>query len=191
MRVGIIGDLHGLPISPELQRAIEISEPDFLLQAGDIWNACTIEWPRPLYFIWGNHEICENMKIPNTALTAGLHNIMGISIVALPSIPMPGDKPGPALYTQDDYNKCLLVHDHVDIFISHGCGYPFWVYVKGEGKRINVEDRALTHLIRKLKPSYAVSGHNHLYEKTVEEGITLVRLGAENQNAYDMLFFDG
>lgn len=191
MNIGIIGDLHGLPIPNVLTRQIQISEPDFLLQVGDIWTACTVKFPCPMYFIWGNHEredIVNCTNLPNVVLSAGLHDINGIKIAALPSIPTPGFAPGPALFYDEDYQKCWDIDEHVDIFMSHGCGFPFIIPLGGVMR--NVEDPKLTLLIQKIKPTYAISGHNHVFKKEVIDGIQLIRLGVSKNQVYDVLFFD-
>jgi len=196
-KIGLIGDVHGR-FSPELKRLLEISEPDFCLQAGD-YSCYHVNWPTPVYFITGNHEVMNNAKAPiqdiqngiitlphnNIMLTAGLHNVEGVNIVALPAKPMIGVLPGPALYQQEDYDQCWAVNDKVDIFISHGCGFPFLCFVGS--RQINVEDITITKLIQHLTPMYAVSGHNHLYEKKEENGIQLYRMGTNHSHIYDLI----
>lgn len=186
-KVGICGDLHGR-IPEKLMRDIELSQPDFILQVGDYWHYQT-DWPVPVYWITGNHEnLMQTMsKTPqnNFMLESGLHSIEGINIVALPSIPMPGNDPGPVFFEEEDYEKCMAIEEHVDIFMSHGCGYPFIVSVFGDF--IQVEDKRITELINKLQPVYAISGHNHEYQRDIQNGIQLIRLGI-NYDVYDMLF---
>ena len=41
----------------------------------------------------------------------------------------------------------------------------------------NTKEEAITRLILKLRPRYAVSGHNHLFAVEEFDGITCVRLG--------------
>jgi len=201
IKILALGDLHGSPIAPELSRIMDLSEPDFILQVGD-YSCYNVSWPFPLYFITGNHEVMNGYKAPidkikagkyilpnnNNMLTAGLQNIMGINVVALPSVPMPGAAPGPALFTPEDYDACMTVKEPVDVFVSHGCGFPFWVYIGNQRKQ--VEDQAVTKLLKHLNPKYAISGHNHLYEKIEQDGIQLIRLGCNRPDAYHLLIFD-
>lgn len=185
--IGIIGDLHGLPISNNLLRWIEVSEPDFLLQVGDIWNCATIEWPAPFYFIPGNHErkdLVQTIHPKNTMLAAGLHCIQGVKVCALPSQES-GLFSTKAPFSGVDYEICKSVTGEVDVFISHGCGFPLWKFV--DGVRINCEDTDLTELLLHMKPKYAVSGHNHEYERRVEQGVILLRMGAERGKVYDIV----
>jgi hypothetical protein len=135
----------------------------------------------------GNHELFSQddvrngkkmFPITNKMLTAGLHDIQGLNVVALPSTPMPGIAPGPALFSDEDYDICWNVDVPVDIFLSHGCGFPLMVFLGKQMK--NVEDIAITKLLKKLVPTYAVSGHNHQFERKLENGIQLIRLGREN-----------
>lgn len=184
MRVGLIGDLHG-NIPSNLYRLIDISEPDILIQAGDIWDACKIAFPVPFYFITGNHEKeIKKLPITNHLLPSGLTEIDGIKIVALNSTPMPGVAPGPAIYSEEDYQICCE-YNKPDIFLSHGCGFPFYVLVGG--RMVNVEDMRITKLIQQIKPTYAVSGHNHQFLVEKNNDTTLIRLGTERTGLYYLI----
>lgn len=183
-RIGLIGDLHRRD-AERIQRAMQISEPDFCLQVGD-YSYADIAWPFPVYWIPGNHENIDIAKIKdgtfklpanNIMLDVGLYNIQNVNVLALPTIVVPGNKPGPAIYKPEDYNKCLQTTEDVDIFLSHGCGFPFTVYVPFDRKFVNAEDTKLTELIKKVKPKYAVSGHNHESFREEQYGINLHRMG--------------
>lgn len=192
-----VGDLHG-SVSENIYEVIERYEPDFILQCGD-YSCYHVSWPISCYFITGNHEVFNGYRAPiekiisgeyklpnnNNMLVAGLHNIQGINIVALPSKTMPGAAPGPALFTQEDYDKCWNVSIKPDIFMSHGAGFPLWAAVAG--RSVQVGDSRLTDLISRLRPSFAISGHNHVYLKETQDDITLLRMGSHGTDLYDML----
>lgn len=186
MRIGLVGDLHGLPIPSSLYRNIDISEPDILIQVGDIWDACTVAFPVPFFYITGNHEKSQLSPIPRTnhRLNSGLNDIDGLKVVALNTTPVPGAALGPARYKEEDYLACLEIQKP-DIFVSHGCGYPFLVFVGG--KMRNVEDLRLTELISKTCPKYAISGHNHQFHIDEQNHTVLVRLGTERTGLYHLI----
>jgi len=193
MMVGLIGDIHGYERCQDVIDWINIVEPDFCLQVGD-YLSYNVEWPVPVFWIFGNHEHGPIIKryiegtweepINNHWLMGGIVNIKGINIMSLPGLPNSRLEPGPARYPQNVYDLCIeQANMPVDIFISHGCGYPFWVWVYdkniAKSKKVNREEQDITELISKVKPQYAVSGHNHRYAFETYDGVSLIRLGAE------------
>lgn len=183
--IGLIGDLHGrTPL--QTYRGMKMSEPDFCLQVGD-YGCYGMSWPVPVYWIEGNHDLCmgayqSTFATNNFNLKAGLHNIQGIKILALPSQLSPEIAPGPAIINMEDWEECYAVEEPVDIVLSHGCGFPFYCWVSG--KYILVEDLMITKLLQKIKPKIAISGHNHFYAKEEQDGIQLIRMGLED---YDLI----
>lgn len=201
MTIGLIGDLHADVYPKNIIAVMDYMEQldvDFCLQVGD-YLAYNIHWERPLFWITGNHEdgpvlkeyINGSYKEPpnNHWLMGGLVNIAGINVMALPGLPNSRQKPGPARYPENVYNLCMEQSDEpVDIFISHGCGYPFWVWTYdkkiSKSKMVNREEDDITSLIKKVKPKIAVSGHNHRFDHIVEDGIEFVRLGFKPQEMF-------
>lgn len=174
MKIAIFGDLHGFTKPPI--RFIETFEPDICLQTGDYF-AYEQKWPVPFYWIFGNHEDINYPKpLPRNSfqLTGGVHNINGLNIMALPGLPQKRQTAGPAGFSQEDYEKCLSATEIIDIFISHGAGFPFKRF-RGI-KFQNLEEKAITLLLQQHKPRIAASGHNHEYELIEYEGITCIRL---------------
>lgn len=163
---------------------------DLCLQAGDYY--CYGErWPIPVYWIQGNHEDPDvvgplreageirEIATNNFYLPGGRHEIEGVVVVALPGMFQWRHEAGPALFYEDDYEACWSAADEgpVDILISHDCGYPFPIMVGRTVK--NVENERITELIDHLQPTYAVSGHNHVYEVQDVGATRLIRLADE------------
>ena len=193
MRIGLLGDLHGEPDLAE--EWIRRAEPDFCLQAGDYW-CYDHPWSVPVYWMFGNHERGDYIKqiisgrftFPTNShwLQGGVEEIHSITVMALPGWPKPGSDPGPAGYPQPVYDLCMEQADQpVDILISHGCGFPFadWMYDRSQIKPVlrNFEEHDITTLIKKVRPTYAVSVHNHRYAIEEHEGISCIRLGCTSQ----------
>lgn len=196
MRIGLFGDLHGQQgmVFAAIEW-IERTNPDFCLQAGDYWSY-DVEWPCPVYWILGNHEdmgtaiqiMSGNYKFPKNSycLQGGITEIRGVRVMSLPGLPQERLSPGPSHYPQIAYNTCMKESKkQVDIFLSHGCGFPFWGVIGNE--RRNFEEKDITELIRKVKPKYAVSGHNHIYANEEHKGITCIRLGMNPSDFVTMI----
>lgn len=197
MRIGLLGDLHSEPdLAEEWIRKVE---PDFCLQMGDYW-CYDHPWSVPVYWMFGNHERGDYIKqiisgkfdYPTNShwLMGGIEEIHGITVMALPGWPKPGDAPGPAGYPQPVYDLCMeQAGQPVDILISHGCGFQFnnWMYDRTRMKPVlrNFEEHNITTLIKKVRPTYAVSGHNHRFLIEEQEGISLIRLGCTDQKYTD------
>ena len=171
-------------------------EPDFCIQVGDYWNYNHI-WSVPVYWMFGNHERGEDIKRvidgsfkhPTNShwLMGGIEEINGVRVMALPGLPQVRPGPGPANYPPKVYELCMQqAGEDVDIFASHGCGFPFpnWVFDSGHRKSImkNLEEPDITRLIKQVQPTYAVSGHNHKYAVEEHSGICCIRLGHTEQS---------
>jgi len=189
LRIGLIGDLHGSTLNA--RNWMLRTRPDFCLQVGDYWSYDE-EWPVPVYWIFGNHERGEavrgliNGTYPspenNRWLMGGISDIMGVSVMALPGLPQSRGGPGPAKYPPRVYQLCQKqAGKHVDIFISHGCGFKFGTMARdlntGRTEFFNFEESDITDLIKIVQPTYAVSGHNHMYAVEEHEEIRCIRLG--------------
>lgn len=189
LRIGLLGDLHGFTL--EAKAWMRRVEPDFCIQAGDYWSYDE-EWSVPVYWIFGNHErgaairgiIDGTYPLPenNRWLMGGITDIQGVSVMALPGLPQARGGPGPASYPPRVYELCRKqAGKHVDVFVSHGCGFRFGCMARdlntGRTEFFNFEEPGITDLIRLVRPTYAVSGHNHRFEVEDHEGITCIRLG--------------
>jgi len=189
MRIGLLGDLHDNPAPAD--RWIRIVQPDFCIQVGDYW-CYDHPWSVPVYWMFGNHErdsylkriVAGKFEFPVNShwLKGGIADIHGVRVMALPGLPKPGDAPGPAWYPPKVYELCRSqIGERVDILASHGCGFPFWHFlfnrVTMRSVRKNFEEPNITDLIRQVRPTYAVSGHNHRFAIEEHEGITCIRLG--------------
>ncbi len=192
MRLAIFGDLHANP--DRALKFIDRMEPDSCLQVGD-YKCYGVLWPVPFYWIAGNHEerktivdiIDGKLTLPrnNTLLRAGIvHNICGLKVVGLPGLNRINPAPGQASFPRAAMERCLEIDESlkIDIFLSHGCGFPFWIDVYGH--RINAEETAITNLIRRLKPKIAISGHNHFFADEIYDKIRCIRLGKCNDNGF-------
>lgn len=194
MKIGLLGDLHGDQVEKfsEIERYLEISEPDLCLQVGDYWTP--ISWPIPVFWIPGNHErFIDEIKsgeivepLNSRILETGILEIGGIRILALEAIPNPSFAPMPVNYKSEDLEFCMA-QENIDIFLSHSPGFPF-VNLTPRGF-MNVEDKNITAILENVKPKYAVSGHCHQYQKEQVQGITLFRLGSVHNSTqfYDMI----
>jgi predicted phosphodiesterase len=192
MRIGLLGDLHGK--TDAAIEWMERTEPDFCLQVGDYWSPCyDTEWPIETHWIFGNHERGEvarglidgtREQPPNNHwLEGGIVEIQGVTVMALPGLPAPGQGFGPASFPPNVYSLCweqAQEHD-VDVFISHGAPFPFWHFtwdpVANKRVRVNFEEPEITELVRRAAPTYAVSGHNHRFALEEFEGVQCIRLG--------------
>jgi predicted phosphodiesterase len=135
MKIGLIGDLHGDQVEKfsEIERYLEISEPDFCLQVGDYWTP--INWPIPVFWIPGNHERFVNRihygeivePLNSRILETGILEFGGIRILALAAIPNPSFAPGAVNYKSENLEFCMAQRD-IDIFLSHSPGFPFFGY---------------------------------------------------------------
>jgi hypothetical protein len=181
--IGLLGDLHGKPL--EALDWINRIQPDFCLQVGDY---CCYDtwWPVPVYWIFGNHEHPlmvqwlqqGNNPLPpnNNWLPGGLYDINGVSVMALPGLPQKRPGPGPAGFDEDVYDLCMSRSgEHVDIFISHGCAFPFSAFVGSQ--YMQLEETAITQLVCAASPSFAVSGHNHSFAVESHGGVVCIRMG--------------
>ncbi len=201
IRIGLIGDLHGK--STLAHDWIRKNSPDFCLQVGDYWSY-EQEWKVPVYWIFGNHENFKYVNMiangdvelheNNIWLRGGVVNVEGINIMALPGLPQSRSTAGPAGFSKDIYQLCLSQAEEfdVEIFISHGCAFPFfgWGFDKKKQSSafVNFEEVEITNLVKKVRPKYAVSGHNHVYKKEVHEGIDCIRLGHSiNAGCFDVI----
>lgn len=183
VNIGLIGDLHGR--ESEAAEWMRRVQPDFCLQVGDYY-CYDAEWPVPVYWILGNHEELRAVRMlryddyplpaNNTWLRGGLYEIHGITVMALPGLPQYRQGPGPARFEEDIYDACMEQADEdVDVLISHGCAFPFEGWVGSRFK--DFEEPAITELARAVQPTYAVSGHNHIFAEEEHEGITCIRMG--------------
>ena len=189
LRIGLLGDLHGNSL--DAKSWIRRTQPDFCIQVGDYW-LYDEEWSVPMYWIFGNHERSKAVRglidgtYPlsenNRWLMGGLVDIQGVSVMALPGLPQARGAPGPAHYPPKVYELCRRqAGAHVDLFVSHGCGFLFGAMARdirtGRTEFLNFEEEPITELIRLVRPTYAVSGHNHRFAVEENEGITCIRLG--------------
>ncbi len=185
MRIGLIGDVHGRP--EWALRQIELAQPDFCIQVGDYW-AYDQEWPVPVHWIFGNHEqrdvafaiTAGVFPLPNNSIWQPGGEIVaigGLNVVFLPAKIRIDPSPGPAGYEEGIWRKCLaLAGQKVDLLVSHGCAFPFEVWLGA--RKIQCEESGITLLARRLRPRAAVSGHNHENAKEEHEGIACLRLGS-------------
>ena len=196
--IGLIGYIHVNLNNIELvQNWINEVSPDFCLQVGDYF-AYDVEWNCPVYWIFGNHEngqviqeiLANNHVHPknNNWLIGGHTKIQGVNIMALPGLPQNRMTPGPAKFPVNVYKLCWEYEGDIDIFISHGCAFPFFSMIGNE--LINCEEKEITELVRKVRPKVAVSGHNHKFEKSEQEGIRCVRLGCMGKELIDVLMVE-
>jgi len=185
MKVVLVGDMHGR--SDFVHKILQFERPEFALQVGD-YMAYNESWEAPLGWIsgnWDKRDVVDALEqdqlvLPgnNFYLKAGeLYTIAGKDILTLPTFcDYKREHRSPAGILSEHIDKCSShIGKNIDIFISHGCGYPFIAKTAFGTK--NVEEKEVTNIIKLLKPKYVVSGHIHHPSYMEQDGIKFYRMG--------------
>ncbi len=183
MKILVLGDIHGR--WKKVQNIICQEFPGgngIVLSVGDLEEYPQITGAK-LYFVYGNHEDLDKIKLLKTDKSRGLIPIFTGDLVKLPDGTEISGICGnfsPKFYPTDVKNKYIKKHEiekiknlkTADILLSHEA--PLGVNFLKFGKDLGLP--MITEVIEKLKPKIAFFGHHHMYFETVYKQTKIIGL---------------